>query len=431
MKTYISDVENLIKDWDYSKNDLDPKKMTIGSSKSAHWKCSTCGHEWGVRIRNRGVYGSGCPSCNKKKGRRKTIRREIRKIGSLADLHPELMEEWDFSKNTSKPSEFLSGSGESVYWICKTCGHSWKAKIKNRVAGKGCPQCQKGYRISFPEKAIYFYLNKYLPCTVEENFKDTWLLGKELDVYIPSLKLGIEYDGSPWHRDLKRDMEKNRLCQENDVLLLRIREKGCVPLKETDNIIYTVNPKREMESQLTEAIQNIFEFISSHFHLLLEYNIDFPKDRTDIYELLKLHKQENSIQNLYPEIAKYWHPTKNGTITPKDVNSYCEKNYWWICEQGHVYDMSPKNKAIKGSRCPVCSNKRVIKGYNDLESEHPDIAKYWDYEFNGKLLPSEVSSGSKKKAYWTCTRNHHYPRRIHSQTKFNYGCPECKKMMLQ
>ena len=49
----------------------------------------------------------------------------------------------------------------------------------------------------------------------------------ELDVFIPSQRLGIEYDGIAWHKEEKfnREKRKYRLCKEKGVRLIRIKEK--------------------------------------------------------------------------------------------------------------------------------------------------------------------------------------------------------------
>lgn len=49
----------------------------------------------------------------------------------------------------------------------------------------------------------------------------------ELDIYIPSKRIAIEYDGAFWHNPskIKRDTKKYQLCQEKGIYLIRIREK--------------------------------------------------------------------------------------------------------------------------------------------------------------------------------------------------------------
>ena len=62
--------------------------------------------------------------------------------------------------------------------------------------------------VSFPEKAIYFYLKKY-NFDVKENYRASYLKNKEFDIYIEDAKIAVEYDGKVWHKATKRDMEKD------------------------------------------------------------------------------------------------------------------------------------------------------------------------------------------------------------------------------
>ena len=63
-KKYITEYPNLLREWDYEKNNkinLYPQNTTSGSNKKAWWKCSKCGHSWQAKILNRKT--RGCPLC--------------------------------------------------------------------------------------------------------------------------------------------------------------------------------------------------------------------------------------------------------------------------------------------------------------------------------------------------------------------------------
>jgi hypothetical protein len=64
-----------------------------------------------------------------------------------------------------------------------------------------------------------------------------------------------------------------------------------------------------------------------------------------------------SLSERFPEIAREWHPTKNGDLTPADV-SYGSRSYmvWWLCPNGHSYQMIP-NRRTSGSGCPTCARE--------------------------------------------------------------------------
>ncbi|WP_448412428.1 zinc-ribbon domain-containing protein [Mycolicibacterium sp. XJ652] len=68
-------------------------------------------------------------------------RRRIDK--SLATVHPDLADQWDPERNGAlTPADVTPGSGERVWWICPTCGHSWAAVVYSRAGGgHGCPEC--------------------------------------------------------------------------------------------------------------------------------------------------------------------------------------------------------------------------------------------------------------------------------------------------
>ena len=55
-------------------------------------------------------------------------------------VRPDLLNEWDYTKNTLKPSEVAARSGKKAYWKCSVCGNEWTAVIASRSAGAGCPK---------------------------------------------------------------------------------------------------------------------------------------------------------------------------------------------------------------------------------------------------------------------------------------------------
>ena len=59
----------------------------------------------------------------------------------LADVRPELINEWSQRNSPLTPDSVTHGSNKIVWWNGK-CGHEWRASIKNRViSGSGCPYC--------------------------------------------------------------------------------------------------------------------------------------------------------------------------------------------------------------------------------------------------------------------------------------------------
>ena len=133
----------IVKEWDYALNgEKKPDMYTAGSDETVYWYCSTCKKSWSAKIYSR-TSGRRCPVCFGQK--------VVKGYNDLATLHPKLVEEWDFDLNVEiTPDEVREHSNIKVYWRCKKCNHSWKARICDRVGGRNCPACagkavNKGY----------------------------------------------------------------------------------------------------------------------------------------------------------------------------------------------------------------------------------------------------------------------------------------------
>ena len=89
----------------------------------------------------------------------------------------------------------------------------------------------------------------------------------------------------------------------------------------------------------------------------------------------------NDFQTFYPDIAKDWDYELNGDITPNMIASQTHHKYWWKCKEGHSYLMSVESR-VKGCNCHYCSGTKVLIGFNDLATTHPELCKEWAYEKN-------------------------------------------------
>src|SRR5690606_10534775 len=53
-----------------------------------------------------------------------------------------------------------------------------------------------------------------------------------------------------------------------------------------------------------------------------------------------------SFAEKYSEVAKEWHPSKNGKITPNDIPHSSAKKYWWLCSinPNHEWQATAQNR---------------------------------------------------------------------------------------
>ena len=59
-----------------------------------------------------------------------------------------------------------------------------------------------------------------------------------------------------------------------------------------------------------------------------------------------------------------------------------------------------------------------------LAEEHPELVPQWGT--SNELSPSDVSSGSHKKVWWTCEKGHSWEATIKNRALLGSGCPYCE-----
>lgn len=115
---------------------------------------------------------------------------------------------------------------------------------------------------------------------------------------------------------------------------------------------------------------------------------------------------------------------KNNDIDLEKLTIGTHKKVWWVCSKGHSYEQEIRSK-VKAIGCPICNNKKVLQGYNDLATTNPEILNMWDKSKNDNVQPSDFSKGSDFMAWWICpVCNNSWQQRISHITK-GIGCPQC------
>lgn len=137
----------------------------------------------------------------------------------------------------------------------------------------------------------------------------------------------------------------------------------------------------------------------------------------------RIIKGVNDLATCYPAVAATWHPTKNDDLQPSEVLPGSHRPVWWICEHGHEWQAQIKSR-VSGSGCPVCANRMVLAGVNDLATINPELARQWHPTKNGDLTPRDVLAGSRRKVWWICEHGHEWQADVSSRNH-GTGCPVC------
>ena len=483
-QTYINDFPELVNEWDWQKNanlGLEPSMMRRGSNKAVYWVCSK-GHSWKDTIAHR-IAGRNCPYCSNHRllvgyndlaTRNPTLaaewhpiqnadltpkdvfvssnikvwwlcqqghswidtvnhrhsgrncpycsgKRILEGFNDLGTLNPQLAAEWHPSLNGEMtPQNTSANSSKKVWWKC-ALGHEWKAVVSSRNRGNGCPICGKELKTSFPEQAVYFYIKKLFPDSINRYIE----CGYELDIYIPSIQIGIEYDGMRFHThaSTKKECRKDAFFASKKISVIRIKETSDLinSISIKNNIIY-YSPLGNYRF-LSDVIHNLIELICSKRKIIAQaFEITLTQDRSLIFHsYLSDLKEKSIISN--PALARDWNYLKNGDLNPEYITLNSGKKVWWICEKGHEWQAVVASRN-SGCSCPYCSNQKVLDGYNDLATKRPDLSLEWHPTKNGNLVPCNVLPGTAKKVWWICQKGHEWQSSVNDRTQGN-GCPFC------
>lgn len=407
-------------EWDFSKNgSLSPETTYYKSTKRIYWKCKL-GHTWQAILQSRVENNSSCPVCAGNK--------VWPGFNDLASCYPDVAVEWDWEKNSLTPTQVTKASSQSYWWKCKSCNYSWKTSVGNRTNKKsGCPKCTRYTHTSFPEQAIIFYLSKCYSI-VENGYRDIFIQRMELDVYIPEIQVGIEYDGQVWHsgrNDRARAEKKYEICHTNGIKLIRISE---LPKANTEKICDLFILRDDLsEGGLNKAIITLMDTLGKP-----QINIDVENDRNSIMSQYLDVVEKKSLSFQYPELVSEWDFERNYPITPDKVNSTTNRKFWWKCSAGHSWQAAISNRSSLQTGCPYCSGKHLLSGVTDLETRYPVIASEWDQEKNAPIKAYEVMPGSIVKYWWKCPKGHSYLSSPNSRTASHNNCPICsgKKIIM-
>lgn len=285
----------------------------------------------------------------------------------LSTTHPQLAKEWHPTLNGDlKPTQVTYGSGKKVWWLCPE-NHEYQATVLHRSSGTSCSVCNSGRQTSFAEQATYYYVKKIYPDAI--NKYTASFLGKlELDIFIPSIKLAIEYDGEAWHKadKVSRERKKYQICQENGIKLLRLREKPLDSDRFIQDYGLSIDGNMYEHKQLANVIRMLIDKIdpesnfwtrkrSDRLHSTIDINLN--RDELEIRQYMS-RVNGLSLLDKYPKIAKEWHPTKNKVLTPDKVKPGSDIKAWWLCPDCNDSYWSAVSKRVSGTGCPKCGAKK-------------------------------------------------------------------------
>ena len=289
-------------EWHPIKNgDIKPSMVYAHSAKSMWWICPK-GHTYNMPIDKRTMRGFGCPYCSG--------HRVLSGFNDLATKRPDLSEEWAYEMNGDiTPNKVAPYSSKKVWWNCPECGGVYQATVANRSYGGGCPNCR--------------YIKSGNSVRVAAVKRNGSIAEKRPDLI------------AEWNFEKNQDLKPELFTEKSN--------------KKVWWILPYDDPKsgKHFDFEWEAPIANRAKGVGCPY---LSGRRAWPGF--------------NDLATTNPELAKEWHPTKNGPITARDVTGGSGKKAWWICSVcGNEWE-SVINYRTAGSGCPKCrrKKKRAVSG---------------------------------------------------------------------
>jgi hypothetical protein len=408
---------DLLLDWHPEKNaSLKPTDLSLGSDRTVWWLCKF-GHEWHTTVQNRHRHGSGCPKCSKQ-----SSKPEVRCFCELRTIFPDIGHRAKVAARIEV--DLLIPSVNIVVQYDGKRYHGSKVE-KDRSNSSALEAL--GFQVirirdrSLPDIGSTLQIDEKSGLGLQ----DIQRLLTLLRALAPSHTHEAAIDNY---------LARDRFVAEEAYIDLCAALPGPLPGKSLQDLYPQIAAKWHVEKngRLSPADVTAKSNI----------NVFWRCDRHDAYFASVTGRvrgsgcphcvryivlPEDSLEQLYPDLAGEYHPTKNGTKHPSQIAPGTQKKYWWRCSKNPTHEWEAAvSSRVSGCNCPICCNLKIIFE-NSLANLAPDIASQWHYERNFPLKPDEVGKGSQKAVWWQCAvdPSHVWSASIASRTRLGVGCSYC------
>ena len=438
--------------------------MKTTSKDSCLWRCSLCRHEWVTQFKSRAGQVRKCPNCNNKKQGKKVTDRAVNNNGTLAKMYPELLDEWDYSKNEISPFEIPCTSDRKAIWTCRKCGYSYQQRISNKTKRhQGCPKCagrvvdyDNSMAILVPE--ILEYIDEDYNGISPNQFRPN----SHIEIHLKCPKCNFKWISKPY---VFTAGHRCPAC-EHKVASPQYNLKVCYPLvaelflENRNNIIVTEilphsnkqywfkcgvcgkHTKRTVDKAVTRGVmcnecshryqtsfpeQAVFFYAKKYFgnHTLNRYLVNgcknneidvFIPDKKVGIEFNSYYRHKDKIKADEDKVARakklgirvFRIVETNNLIYKKSADFAIlpiNFNYTHLSEAiaNIFHQIEPSfNYSINVNADCISITEQLYQQVirNNIKELYPKISNYWDYEKNGNLKPEYFSKGSNKYVYF-------------------------------
>lgn len=393
---YVSDDPQLLEQWDFEKNEINPYITPWNSSSiKVWWKCTDEDHSFERIIRDHWRSAKrNCAICGGKQF--------LKGFNDLTTMYPELAKQFDTERNNIDPSDIKASGDKPYWWRCEKFSHPHLLKIGLKIRGKGCGVCNgRQVLVGFNDFAtINPDIAKELNVELSGKTAQEFTYGSDKEKLFWNCSLGHLYIAKP------SDRNKGHGC---NVCAGRVVLAG---FNDLESNYPEIAAEFDVKKNDTTPDKILKSSIYKHWWICpighsYDLKVDERTRKNSGCPYCSNHRVLtgfNDLQTIYPKIAEELDEVKSGFKASAILAGTTKMAYWKckVCQ----YEWSTKvaNRTIKGkgSGCYACVGKTVIKGKNDLLSQKPEIADTLNEERSG-FKADEVSYGSRKVGYFNCS----------------------------
>lgn len=336
-----------------------------------------------------------------------------------------LLGQWDLDGNGGlTPKDVAFGGHQKVWWRCQE-GHRWQTAVYTRTCGEsGCPYCGgkrpwPGYNdlaSQHPDLAAQWHPTKNGDLRPEDlvagSSRKVWWRCERGHQWQAMVKARVAGNGCPCCAGRRLSPGDNDLATQYPDLAAQWHPTKNGRLTPRDVV---AGSRRKVWWQC-QAGHEWWASVTSRARAGAGCPFCMGK---------KVIPGANDLSTLFPDLAAQWDQEGNRGVDLGEISPYSNRRVWWRCGLGHRWRSAVSARA-RGSSCPYCTGRKVLAGFNDLETLHPQIAAQWHPTLNGGLTPRMVTSGSHQKVWWICPEAHVWKAVVYSRTgPQKCGCPVC------
>lgn len=404
--------------WDVERNELPFETLLFNPEHAVHWLCEK-GHRWKNSFKTQYELGIACPTCTGYKR------------NNLKAIAPHIANEWHPTKNENISLLYINHEVKELFWWQCEHGHEWQATPKQQLTRKHrCPYCSdKKLWSGFNDlKTRYPKLAQQWHPTKNGNLTPEKLLPKDKRIIYWQCQHGHEFSYSTpyfirlngecptckktlsnfnpelaaqWHPTKNGDLTPDDVTSSSDLKVWWLAPCGHEWQTKISSRVY----KTDLSCTVCQRLESM-QYASQHREILT-------------------HKR---LHLTHPELAKRWHPTLNGDLTPDQVFHSYQLKVWWLGDCGHEWEESIVrlvHKKTWAKKCPDCLEQEKAKKEGSLADQFPELVKEWHPTKNLLLSPHSVYPFSHRKVWWQCKNGHEWETTLHLRCAFKKNCPYC------